>query len=228
MNQDERFQAIFERIDAVMPLTPVALEPALAEPKSLLKILKARHYNWTAERFHKLFGMRFSVKLPPLEQLNTILYPEACFDVPIFLYFSLLTRRKLIAHLGLYCPFDDEAYQQKYIVPMQQALQQYPGFDCEDRYPDWMQKYRTGASLYGMFSLDRLDDVTHCAFDYLDIYVQQLKDAEPVTDPDRLASIAAFHEGFRRDIRTQDKAQGMMARMIGKDTARRIFYEITT
>ena len=30
------------------------------------------------------------------------------------------------------------------------------------------------------------------------------------------------------DIRTQDKAQGMMAKLIGKETAKRIFYEVTT
>jgi hypothetical protein len=40
--------------------------------------------------------------------------------------------------------------------------------------------------------------------------------------------IKTFHAGFINDIRTQDKAQAMMARMIGKDTAKRIFYEVTT
>jgi hypothetical protein len=33
---------------------------------------------------------------------------------------------------------------------------------------------------------------------------------------------------FVSDIRTQDKAQGMMAKMIGAEKARRIFWEITT
>ncbi len=51
---------------------------------------------------------------------------------------------------------------------------------------------------------------------------------EPVTDPERLAGVRAFHDRWVDDIRTQDKAQGMIAKMIGAKTARRIFYEVTT
>jgi hypothetical protein len=47
-------------------------------------------------------------------------------------------------------------------------------------------------------------------------------------DPAGLARIEKFQSQFVEDIRTQDKAQGMMAKMIGKDIARRIFYEVTT
>ena len=91
-----------------------------------------------------------------------------------------------------------------------------------------MQKYRQPCSIYGMLPRERLDDVADCARDYVAHYVQTAADAERVTDPDRLAKIAAFHERFVDDIRTQDKAQGMIAKMIGKDKAHRIFYENTT
>ena len=75
MDQEQRFQSIVARTQARMPLEAVELPSELAEPKSVLKVLRARHYNWRAERFRKIFGMRFSVKLPPMEQLNTIFYP---------------------------------------------------------------------------------------------------------------------------------------------------------
>jgi hypothetical protein len=227
-DMDDLFRSVVDTVDASFSLTPLALDPEIAQPKSFLKILDATHYNWDAERFRKLFGMRFKVKLPPLDQLNCIFYPEPVYDTPIFLFFALVTKRKLIAHLNVYCPFDDEEYLQQHIDPLLARLKKYPPFDCDDRYPEWMKKYRQPCSIYGMLPRERLDDLRACALDYLEHYLQAARAAEPVTDPKRLERIAAFHEQFIDDIRTQDKAQGMIAKMIGKDKARRIFYEITT
>jgi hypothetical protein len=50
----------------------------------------------------------------------------------------------------------------------------------------------------------------------------------PEIDPTRLSAIRKFQDGFVSDIRTQDKAQGMIAKMIGPKIAKRIFYEVTT
>jgi len=225
---DQLFASIIGKVRAQFPLEDVQLAPELAEPKSFLKVLKARHYNWHAARFRKLFGMRFTVKLPPLDQLNTIFYPEAIYDTPIFLFFCLLTKRKLIAHLNVYCPFSDDAYRARHVEPLAKILGSYPSFECADRYPVWMQKYRQECTIYGMFSRDRFEDLSNCAFDYLGHYLQTARVATPVEDTGRLKDIARFHAQFIDDIRTQDKAQGMIAKMIGKDKARRIFYEITT
>ncbi len=199
------------------PLEAVPLAPELAEPKSFLKVLTAKHYNWHADKFRKLFGMRFTVKLPPLDQLNTIFYPEPVYDVPIFLFFCLVTRRKLIAHLNVYCPFNDDAYRARHVDPLTEILVKYPSFECADRYPEWMQKYRQECTIYGMFARDRLDDLSNCAFDFLDRYLETVSEAEPVENAARLETIARFHDQFVEDIRTQDKAQGMIAKMIGKE-----------
>ena len=210
------------------PLQPVALDPDLAEPGSLLKILRARHFNWTAPKFRKVFGMRFDVKLPPLEQMNLICYPEADYDLPIFIFFCLETRRKLITHLNLNCPYDDAGYRDRYLSPLVARLSRYRRFACADRYPAWMRKYRNEATIFGMFPKDRAPDVTACMFDYLDEYLERVRDADPVTDPARLKRIGEFQRQFVEDIRTQDKARGMIGKMIGAEKARRIFYEITT
>ncbi|MEO7386296.1 MAG: hypothetical protein ABIX37_05110 [Gammaproteobacteria bacterium] len=225
---EARFRTVVDRVNAQVPLTVVPVEPALAEPKAFLKILKARHMNWTGDRFRKVFGMRFTVKLPPLDQMNFIMYPEPGYDIPIFLFFCLLTGRKAICHVNVNCASDDEAYRQKWVAPLVAAQAKYGSFECPDRYPDWMQKWRTPAGIYGMFPKERFEPFMRCGMDYLDTYLELARAAEPVRDPARLAGIEAFQQQFVSDIRTQDKAQGMMAKMIGKDTARRIFYEVTT
>ena len=225
---DALFADVINTVDAAVPLRPLAIDPELEKPKSLLKLLDATHYNWEAEKFRKIFGMTFKVKLPPLDQLNNIFYPQLEYALPIFLFFALVTKRKLIAHLNVYCPFDDDAYLARHVAPLTAILGKYDSFECADRYPDWMAKYRQPCSIYGMFSRDRFDDIQQCALEYLGHYLRQAAAAEKVTEPADLARIEAFHAQFVDDIRTQDKAQGMIARMIGKEKARRIFYEVTT
>ncbi len=228
MNQDGRLQGILARFAERWPLQPVPLDPDLAEPSSFLKILRARHMNWTAPKFRKIFGMRFDVKVPPLEQMNFICYPDGDHDLPVFIFFCLETRRKLIAHLNVNCPFDDSAYQDRYVRPLVARLSRYPSFACDDRYPTWMQKYRNEATIFGMFPKERGAAITACMFDYLDEYLARVRDATPVADPVRRRRIADFQAQFVEDIRTQDKARGMIGKMIGAEKAQRIFYEITT
>jgi hypothetical protein len=79
-----------------------------------------------------------------------------------------------------------------------------------------------------MFPRERFDDFMRCGFEYLRVYLDLAAANRPETDPERLAAIGRRREQFVTDIRTQDKAQGMMAKMIGAETARRIFYEVTT
>jgi hypothetical protein len=222
------FQAALDRVRTRVAIEPIALDPDLAEPKSFLKILRARHWNWRAERFRKIFGMRFNVRVPALDQMNLILYPEPAYDAPIFLFFCLLTGRKVICHVNVNSLSADDEYRKKWVAPLLAAQRQHGSFDCDDRYPEWMLKWRTPAGIYGMFPRERFGDFVGCALDYLDIYLDLACSAGPIADPARLAHIAASQAQFVSDIRTQDKAQGMIAKMIGAEKARRIFYEITT
>lgn len=228
MNQDERLEQLIRLIEASQKLDREPVPPELAQPSSFLKLLKANHYNWQSPHFRKVFGMRFSVKLPPIEQLNLIIYPRENYDLPVFIFFCMLTKRRVIAHLNVNCPFDGDAYKQKWVEPLAQILQSFPSFESRDRYPEWMLKYKNNSTIYGLFPIDRLNDISDCCFKYLEHYLQNVKAAMPVTDAGRLEVICRFNDQWISDIRTQDKAQGMMAKMIGAKAAKRIFYEVTT
>ena len=58
--------------------------------------------------------------------------------------------------------------------------------------------------------------------------MEQLGELMPETDSARIQAIENFHAQWVDDVRTQDKAQGMIAKMLGAKKARRIFYEVTT
>lgn len=227
-DQDRRLDAIIAALGRIEPLEPLHVPPELAEPSSFLKVLRARHSNWESPKFRKIFGMRFSVKVPPLEQLNAIFYPRPEYDIPVFIFFCLITKRKAIAHLNVNCPFDDPAYRARWVESLVELRERHGPFESQDRYPEWMKKYRNECTIYGLFPRERLDDLSRCCFDYLERYLEEVVRSEPMTDPERLETVRRFHAQWVDDIRTQDKAQGMIARMIGKQTARRIFYEVTT
>ena len=91
-----------------------------------------------------------------------------------------------------------------------------------------MEEYRHGPTVFGINPRDRLDDLTRCGMDYLDAYFSRLVGCNPVSDTDRLATIKAFHDKFRDNIRTKDTAQQMTSKFVGKDKSRRIFYEVAT
>lgn len=228
MNQDERFDTIIGRIEATERLVKIPVPDELAQPRSFLKLLNANHYNWESKRFRKIFGMRFSVKIPPIEQLNTILYPHYTYANPIFIFFCMLTKRKVIAHLNVNCPFNDADYLEQWVDPFTAILQSFDSFETKDRYPEWMKKYRNDCTIYGLFPKERLQDISDCCFAYLDLYMQRVSNSVPELNAGRLDRISDFHQQWIQDIRTQDKAQGMMAKMIGAKTAHRIFYEVTT
>jgi hypothetical protein len=227
-DMEAAFRLVLDAAGSRLPLAPVAIDPEIAEPKSFLKILRARHMNWTAPRFRKVFGMRFDVKLPPLAQMNFIMYPEPGYDTPVFLFFCLLTGRKAICHVNVNCMADDADYRERWVAPLAAARARHGSFDCDDRYPEWMQKWRTEAGIYGMFPKERFGDFMRCGLDYLGLYLDRALEAGPLTDPGRIATVRARQDAFVSDLRTQDKAQGMIARMIGAEKARRIFYEVTT
>jgi len=228
MDQDTLFQSVIDRIDQRSPLEAQTIEPELKNPKSFLKILDADHHNWTSDAFRKVFGMRFRVKVPPIDQLNIIAYPSADKNVPIFIFFCMLTKRKCIAHLNVNCAFMDEEYKAKFIKPLTDILHSYEPFETADRYPEWMKKYRNDCTIYGLFPRDRYEDIAECAQRCADAYMDLVAAEAPETDTEKLQKLQTFQDQFVDDIRTQDKAQGMIAKMIGKKTAHRIFYEVTT
>ncbi len=228
MNQDERMGEVIARIENHLPLKEVVLDPELSAADSFLKILRVKCFNWTNERITKVHALRFDVNLPPIETLNMIVYPDQHYDAPIFLFFFFISKRKVICHFNVNCPFDDADYLAKWVDPISGIMNKYPPFEVMDRYPEWMKKYQQKDTVYGLFEKGRLEDLTNASFDVLDFYLPLLAECEKVTDPDRLKRIADFHDKFRDDIRTQDKAQGMMSKFIGKKKAHRIFYEVTT
>lgn len=229
MDLDQQLEAVKAKIEEYTPLTESFVDPDISENSAFLKMVTVNAYNWTAPHMTKMSSLRYVVKVPPMNVLNLIIYPDRKYDAPIFLSHIVIAAGKVIYHLNLIRMFkDDPAYDAKWIDPLKPILAQYDEFKPIKKYPDWMDVSRHHSTIMGIEKKDRLDDLYDCTQKYLDFYLQQLVNCEEVTDPDRLAAIDAMHEQFRDDVRTKDKAQKMTSGMIGKEKSKRIFYEVAT
>lgn len=211
-----------------LALEPVPVDPELEKADSVLKILKVRCHNWRSEKLRKIGTLRFFVNLPPLDALNMIFYPRENVDAPIFILFFLETRRKLICHINVNTPSREPDYLEHWVGPMAELRARYPSFEAKDRYPEWMKKYRHNSTIYGLFPKEQTESLSDFMFECLDAYAQRLAEAPYAEDSARLQTLRDFHAGWIDDIRTQDKAQGMISKFIGKTKARRIFHEVST
>ncbi len=226
MDQDQRKEAILGKVEARIPLTPLEVAPELAVMDA--DAFKLRAYNWSADRFRKIFCLLQTFQEPSLDTLNVIMYPDTSYDAPIFLSFFLMTGNKVMVHFNVYTPLDDEAYKAKWVEPLNDILTTYPKFEGKGWYPDWMEPYRHPCAVHGMHSYEQLDDLTNCLLDYVEHYATNFAESEPVEDADTLGRIEAFHKRFITDIRTKDRAREMLKNFMDEDLIRRQFYEVTT
>lgn len=224
----DRFERLMQCIREYVDLQPVELAPELAGSGDAGRGMQISCYNWHAEKFRKVTVMETSVEVPPMHQLNSILYPRLHYDLPIFLFLTVVTKSHVIAIYNINCPFTDNANKLAYVDPFLPVYEKYSPFDGKERYPDWFEKYRTPVTIFGLYTMEKLDDLVACALDYLRIYLQLAQNARLVDEPDRLLHIEKFHEQFKQDIRTKDRGRWVLAKLMSDEYARRVFYEVAT
>lgn len=224
----QRMDQLLKQVRNHLELEPIAIDPALAAPKTRGRGMRIRSYNWQAERFSKISVMDTTVGIPPMQQLNSMFYPRPEYDFPIFLFLTVVTKSNVIAIFNVNCPFEDANYIATYVDPLTLIRESYSPFSGRDRYPDWFEKYRTSATIFGVFGKDQLEQLTGCGLAFLNAYLKAATTAKKVVDPDRLILIANFHEQFKNDIRDKDRGRGVLEKLTDEETARRIFCEVAT
>jgi len=104
---------------------------------------------WAAERIHKLYSNRITLKAPFLDVMGNGIYPAECYDVPIFIFDLSLTRKKVVTYINLVKLGDGPAYHDAYIAKFKDIYNKYRHFGTHPM-PEWMQKYQSENCLYAM------------------------------------------------------------------------------
>jgi hypothetical protein len=224
---DELREDILGQCSSAMQLEEVKLPPELVRTKYPFGALDLVCRNWRTERLRKIYCMRMKVRVPQLDIIGMAFHPEPCFDVPIFLFDLTCTKKKIIAYINVFAATDDAAYYEKYMRPFEQVASRYDHFQ-PFKMAEWMQVYRTAATIYTDPAPGFLGELLACVKDYFKVYLPMLTAAERLIDPQKLAAVERFHAGFINDVLTKDRSQIMLGKVIGKEKAGRIFREVLT
>jgi hypothetical protein len=225
---DQQLETLMDRLRQQVDLESIALDPSLTAPDACQRPMQLNCFNWRAERFTKISVMQTSVEVPPMNQLNSIFYPQPEYDFPIFLFLHVLTKSHVIAIFNVNCPFSDKSYFARNVNPFVSVQNKFPPLEGKDRYPDWFDKYRNAATIFGVYSKSKADQLAACGLEYMQIYLKLAAEAPKVDEPDRLKRITSFHEQFKNDIRSKDRGRLVLAKLTNEEMARRIFYEVAT
>jgi len=156
-----------------------------------------------------------------LQVLNFVIFPQLNYDLPFFgADLVTLPGGHLIA-LDMQPLFrDDPAYQAKYtepILPMFHGHQKHLTWGGD--FPEEAQQFFSPAFLWTRPQETSVveNQVFEAFKDYLQAYLDFVKEAEPVTDSQRLKDIEAAQLRYLRYRAEKDPARGMFKRFYGEE-----------
>ena len=159
---------------------------------------------------------------------NSVIYPGHQYDLPLlgidFLSFGSVKNLIVMDFQPL---FQDEAYLQKYVAPLQVLHDKYPDLsqNLEMRFYDANQYF----SKYLLFARSNSDTVITRVLeafkDFLHLYWDMIAAAKPYTDPAAMARIAQAQRDYDQYSAERDPASGLFSSYFGHEWSERFLYE---
>ena len=159
---------------------------------------------------------------------NSVIYPSHRYELPLLgVDFLSFGKVKNLIVLDFQPLFQDEAYQAKYIKPLQTLHSQYPDLsqDLEMKFYDanqYFSKYllfaKTDAGTVATRVLDAFKD-------YLNLYWQLLEQATPVSHPADVQRISQAQKDYDQYSADRDPASGLFSSYFGHEWSERFLYD---
>jgi len=222
---DRVFSEALKSIKKVIPLELLNLPPELAKTIYPFGIFELLCNNWTGQGARKVYSMRIKLPVPSFDMLGTSIYPEACFDLPIFIFDITQMKKKMVAYINFMPLSTDPEYLKKYIDPLKAVTAKYRHFPQKEM-PEWMVPYQNDATIYSMPDAKYADDIKNCSLDHLQVYLDLFSKSEKITAAARLESIKKAQDRYCQDIVEKDGSRKMIERIKGMKKANRVFWEV--
>ncbi|MEH2139504.1 15,16-dihydrobiliverdin:ferredoxin oxidoreductase [Nostoc sp.] len=159
---------------------------------------------------------------------NSVVYPSHDYDLPLLgIDFLSFGKVKNLIVLDFQPLFQDEDYQNKYIVPLQSLHNKYPDLaqNLEMKFYDANQYF----SKYLLFAKTDPETVATRVFeafqDYLNLYWQMLADAKPLQDPEDIQRIVKAQKDYDQYSADRDPASGLFSSYFGHEWSERFLHE---
>lgn len=158
---------------------------------------------------------------------NSVIYPSHHYELPLLgVDFLSFGKVKNLIVLDFQPLFQDEAYQNQYIKPLQALHSQYPDLsqDLEMKFYDANQYF----SKYLLFAKTDAETVSTRVLDafkdYLHLYWQLLDQATPVSHPADIQRIIQAQKDYDQYSADRDPASGLFSSYFGHEWSERFLY----
>jgi 15,16-dihydrobiliverdin:ferredoxin oxidoreductase len=159
---------------------------------------------------------------------NSVIYPNPTYDLPLLgIDFLSFGQVKNLIVMDFQPLFQDPAYLEKYIHPLQILHDRYPDLaqNLEMKFYDANQYF----SRYLLFAKTDPETVRTRVFeafkDYLNLYWQMLAEATPSTDPVAVQQIVRAQKDYDQYSADRDPASGLFSSYFGHEWAEKFLFE---
>jgi phycoerythrobilin:ferredoxin oxidoreductase len=155
-----------------------------------------------------------------LQVLNFVIFPHLNYDLPFFgADLVTLPGGHLIA-IDMQPLFHTDEYRAKYSAPLMPIFDRYQVFlPWGGDFPAEAQQFFSPAFLWTRPQLteDVENHVMGAFKEYLDVYIDFVDRAVPISDPEQLQAIEQAHLAYVRYRAEKDPARGMLRRFYGEE-----------
>jgi 15,16-dihydrobiliverdin:ferredoxin oxidoreductase len=159
---------------------------------------------------------------------NSVIYPAYHYDLPLLgIDFLSFGKVKNLIVLDFQPLFQDKIYQQKYIEPLKFLHDKYPDLaqNLEMKFYDANQ-YFSKFLLFAKTDAHTVATRVYSAFqDYLSLYWEVLKFAQPLTDESDIQRIVKAQKDYDQYSAERDPASGLFSSYFGYEWAERFLHE---
>lgn len=203
------------------------VDESLSHIQWLFKLLDLRLENRRAAGIRKFYAMELTLRIPAVHQQGIAFYPDEKNDMPVLFIDLTRMKNKTIAYVNTVALFDDAEYQRRHLAVFETIAARYADLPRTDL-PDWMRPHRNKTTFFAVTSQDCYGRFEACAFEYAALYCERLLTCPRIEDTAALAKIATAREQLCRDIAEKDTTRHLLAKIIGRRRADRIFQEVLT
>ena len=235
MHKEKGFSIRFNRIlheemGRTFELTPLPLDPDLQVRHSAAKsrgaVIKSERLSCLKTGGIRMGEMDYAGSMTV--NFGSI-PPGAAYNFPIFGFTFVYASRFLIAVLDLHPLSNDKEYREKYIEPLGAIARRYEYIPQSEggrsEAHDWAKRYDSGYSLYRWCEGTYLPDIEKAFREYLSVFCDGIKKAEPVVDQKLLAMREKYLEDYRYDYAYKDPGSSPLRSYFGEEWGKRFMSE---
>ncbi len=160
---------------------------------------------------------------------NATIWPTDDYDFPVLIYDSAETKRWLFILVDIHPLRRDEDYLKRYTEPLVAINAKYKdiprvkGSRTELR--EWTKPYSSGYPFYFRCPKEYEDKVEQGFKEYLDFYIDKIKEATPIEDERRRTEVLEFKQEFKNVYAENDPGGGPYRTFFGEEWTERFLSE---